>query len=99
MHHPILAIPNMMDTRFSLKGREKIQDPLLEQVTNDIAIFCGHYHVEDHSRNENITQYITPAASYQVEKDLKEIKVHNNSFGYRMIELYIDQVSSEVILF
>ncbi|WP_378177000.1 metallophosphoesterase family protein [Aquimarina sp. SS2-1] len=97
VHHPILAIPNMMDKRFSLKRREKIQD-VLEQVPNDITIFCGHYHMEDHYRYKNITQFITPAASYQIEKNPKEIKVHNNVFGYRVIELLEDQILTEVIL-
>ncbi|WP_299437735.1 metallophosphoesterase [uncultured Aquimarina sp.] len=98
IHHPVLAIPAIVDKRFSLKGREKIQS-LLEQVINDIIIFCGHYHMEDYRSYENITQYITPAGSYQVEKDIEEIKVHGNTFGYRIIELNKDKIDTEVVLF
>ncbi|MFD2565367.1 metallophosphoesterase family protein [Aquimarina rubra] len=98
IHHPILAIPNIMDKRFYLKGRERIQ-ALLHKVDNDIIIFCGHYHMEDHCIHKNITQFVTPAASYQIEKDPKEIKVHNRTFGYRIIELDEDQLYTELILF
>ncbi|WP_298544000.1 metallophosphoesterase [uncultured Aquimarina sp.] len=98
IHHPIVPIPAIIDKKFALQGREKIQN-LLEQTANDITIFCGHYHMEDHRSYKNITQYITPAASYQVEKDLKEIKVHSSTFGYRIIELHKDQIHTEVVLF
>ncbi|WP_299261325.1 metallophosphoesterase family protein [uncultured Aquimarina sp.] len=98
IHHPILPIPTVIDTRFALKNREKIQDAL-QEVPNDITVFCGHYHMEDYRSYENITQYITPAASYQVEKDPEEIKVHNNTFGYRVIELHNEQIYTEVVLF
>jgi len=98
IHHPVLKIPTMIDQKFSLEGREKIQE-VLQQISNDITIFCGHYHMNDTRNAEHITQYITPAASYQVEKDSKEIKVHANGFGYRIIELDKDQLSTEVIMF
>ncbi len=98
IHHPILSIPAIIDKKFALKGRQKIKDLLLN-IDNNITIFSGHYHMEDYSNYRNISQYITPAASYQVEKNPKEIKVHNNSFGYRIIELQKDCVNTEVILF
>ncbi|WP_405205657.1 metallophosphoesterase family protein [Aquimarina sp. LLG6339-5] len=98
IHHPILEIPAIIDQKFYLKGREKIQT-LLEQASSDITIFCGHYHMEHHCTYKNITQFITPAGSYQVEKNPEEIKVHNNNFGYRIIELTKDKMDTEVVLF
>ncbi|WP_299213954.1 metallophosphoesterase [uncultured Aquimarina sp.] len=98
IHHPILEIPAVIDKRFSLKGREKIQT-LLQEIPNTITIFCGHYHMKDRRSDKNITQYITPAGSYQVEKDPDEIKVHSSTFGYRIIELDKDQMHTEVVLF
>ncbi|AXT56117.1 metallophosphoesterase family protein [Aquimarina sp. MMG015] len=98
IHHPVLPIPAIIDKKFSLKGREKIQT-LLEKNPNEIILFSGHYHMEDYQKFNNIMQYITPAASYQVEKDPNEIKVNNNSFGYRVIELHKDQLFTEVITF
>ncbi|WP_158596981.1 metallophosphoesterase [Aquimarina sp. BL5] len=98
IHHPIVEIPSIIDKKFALKGREKIQ-ALLQEVSNDVTIFSGHYHMQDHRHYKNITQYITPAGSYQVEKDPKEIKVHSNTFGYRIIELNKDQINTDVVLF
>ncbi|MBW1295546.1 metallophosphoesterase family protein [Aquimarina litoralis] len=98
IHHPIIPIPVLMDKKFFLKGKEKIQS-ILEEYHNDITIFSGHYHMNNHQIYKNIHQYVTPAVSYQVEKDLDEIKVHSNSFGYRIIELQKDQLFTEVVLF
>ena len=98
IHHPILKIPTIIDQKFYLKGREKIQ-ALLEQTSNDITIFCGHYHMEDYRTYKNISQFVTPAGSYQVEKNLEEIKVNNKTFGYRIIELTKDKMDTEVVLF
>ncbi|WP_170837103.1 metallophosphoesterase family protein [Aquimarina amphilecti] len=98
IHHPILPIPAIIDKKYFLQGREKIQ-ALLQKIPNEIILFSGHYHMEDYRKCNNVIQYITPAASYQVEKDLNEIKVHNNSFGYRIIELNKDNIQTEVVLF
>jgi len=86
IHHPILAIDAEVDNRFALKERNRIKTKLLN-LENDVIIFCGHYHFEDESNNDNIRQYTTPASSYQVEKIPNEIKVNNDTFGYRIIEL------------
>jgi len=98
IHHPILAIEAEVDRQFSLKERNTIKTELLN-LDNDVTIFCGHYHLEDERRNGNIWQHITPASSYQVEKVLNEIKVNNDTFGYRVIEFHQKEISTELILF
>ncbi|MDB4292806.1 metallophosphoesterase [Maribacter sp.] len=98
IHHPILALDAEVDKRFALKGRDKIKTELLD-LKNDVSIFCGHYHLEDKKKNGTVRQYITPASSYQVEKIPDEIKVNNESFGYRIIELDKEELRTELVLF
>lgn len=98
IHHPILAVDVEVDKRFALKERDRIKTELLG-FENDVTIFCGHYHFEDERKNGNIRQFITPASSYQVEKIPNKIKVNNNSFGYRIIQINKKEISTELILF
>jgi Icc protein len=98
IHHPILSIDAEVDKQFALKERNKIKIELLN-LENDVSIFCGHYHFEDERSNGNIRQYITPASSYQVEKIPNEIKVNNDTFGYRTIELNKKEINTELVIF
>lgn len=98
IHHPILAVDAEVDKRFALKERNRIKTELLN-FENDVIIFCGHYHFEDEKNNDNIRQYITPASSYQVEKIPNEIKVNNDTFGYRIIELNKKEINTDLIMF
>jgi len=98
VHHPVLSVDSEMDRVYPLKDREKLEILLLESKKR-ITIFCGHYHFEDCSQLENITQFITPSASIQVEKIIGEIRFNPNTFGYRIIELTNDDLNTELILF
>ncbi|WP_350293952.1 metallophosphoesterase [uncultured Croceitalea sp.] len=98
IHHPILPISAEVDKQFALKGRHLIENELLG-IKSKVTIFSGHYHLEDKKTKENIVQYITPASSYQVEKITDEIRVHKDSFGYRIIEFDKTEMKSNVILF
>ena len=98
IHHPILAVEAEVDKRFALKERNRIKTELLN-FENDVTIFCGHYHFEDERSNGNIRQYITPASSYQVENIPNEIKVNNDAFGYRIIELNKKEIKTDLIMF
>jgi len=98
VHHPILATGSQIDIQFSLEGREKLENELLN-IKNEVTIFCGHYHCADERRKANVLQYITPASSYQVEQLPDEIKVNKDGFGYRIIELNKMEISTEVVMF
>lgn len=98
IHHPILAIDAEVDKRFALKERNRLKTELLN-FKNDVTIFCGHYHFKDERSNGNIRQYITPASSYQVKKLPNEIKVNNDTFGYRIIELNKKGINTDLIMF
>lgn len=98
IHHPILGVDTKVDKQFALKNRNLLKTEL-QNLENDVVIFCGHYHFEDEKSNSNIRQYITPASSYQVEKIPDEIKVNSTTFGYRIIELNKNEINTEVIMF
>ncbi|MDH7445791.1 metallophosphoesterase family protein [Aquimarina sp. 2201CG14-23] len=98
IHHPILAINAAVDKKYALKNRLKIKE-ILFNIKNEITIFSGHYHFNDKSIDNNITQYVTAASSYQVEKLPNEIKLNNETFGYRIIELSKNEITTNLVSF
>ena len=97
VHHPILKINTVVDERYPLKGREKIKSAL-HKIQNEITLFCGHCHTSDVRTEDNITQIMTTAASYQVEKNLEKIILNTEFFGYTIIEIERDKVNFEPII-
>jgi Icc protein len=98
IHHPILETNSTPQKEYPLEGSEKIKDELL-QFNKDVYIFCGHLHIRDERTEGNITQFITPAACYQIKKYSNTTEKDNISFGYRVIEINNSELSSEVIMF
>lgn len=98
VHHPIFSIDVEADRQFALKGREQLKLLLLESNL-EIVIFCGHYHMPDHSTIGNIQQYITPASSVQIIKNSNEIILSGETFGYRVIDIGDHGIETELIIF
>ena len=98
IHHPILAVHAEVDKLYALEGRDRLKAELLN-IPNAVSVFSGHYHFEDEHILDNIRQVITPAASFQVEKIPNEIKTHNQTFGYRIIELGEGEIESSLVMF
>ncbi|TRW23989.1 hypothetical protein FMM05_12590 [Flavobacterium zepuense] len=97
IHHPILAVATGMDSIYPLKNRDALRT-LLHQLSNDVTIFCGHYHMPDKQQVGNIVQYITPATSFQVKKASDTIEVNTDSFGYRIITLKPQSVTTQLLI-
>lgn len=95
VHHPILGLGLKVDEIGMLQNREEVK-ALLENMSQDITVFCGHYHMESSTHYKNIHQYITPAVSYQIEKDKETISIDNQLFGYCVITIDQQQISSKV---
>ena len=95
IHHPIIGLNLKVDEIGKLKNREDLIK-VLEEVPNEIAIHCGHYHMESTLVYKNITQYITPAVAFQIEKNISEIKINTAISGYRIILIENNELSSEV---
>ncbi len=98
IHHPILSINTPVDKLYPLKNREQLKSILLE-YKKDVAVFCGHYHMNDVKELKNIKQITTQSLSFQLEKNSAEIKVDNSNFGYRILEIYDDKIETHLIIF
>lgn len=98
IHHPVLEIETPVDKAYPLKNRDALKSILL-QFKNQVTIFCGHYHMNDEQRFENINQYTTQSLSYQMVKHADEIEVDHLNFGYRIIELDDRIISTQVVNF
>lgn len=97
IHHPVLAVDTPVDRLYPLKNRAQVKDMLL-MCHNEISIFCAHYHMPDTQTYHNIKQYITPAASYQIKKQAADIEVDTGHYGYRLINIDEERITSKIIL-
>ena len=86
IHHPILAVDTPADHMYPLEERAEVKQILLHS-NKAITLFCGHYHMPDERSEGPIKQFITPAASFQIIKEVQELKMDNSVFGYRLIHL------------
>lgn len=98
IHHPVLAIDTPMDKKYPLKNREAVQQ-CLSASGKPIAVFCGHYHMQDERIVNAIHQYVTPAASFQIEKFADALVMDGGEFGYRIIELDKGSIDTRVKMF
>lgn len=97
IHHPILGLNLKVDEIGKLTNREELI-LLLEKSTVEITIYCGHYHMESKLTHKKLTQFITPAVSYQIKKKTDAIEIDTSIFGYRVIELERENLFSEIQL-
>ncbi|HOZ74847.1 MAG TPA: metallophosphoesterase [Flavobacterium sp.] len=96
LHHPILSVASAVDRKYPLENRVELQELLLRHQ-QPVTIFCGHYHIEDETSQENIRQFVTPAVSYQIKKNTVDIEGDASYFGYRMIYVDGSSIETEVI--
>ncbi len=98
LHHPIMGLGLAVDKIGGLEnGREVLS--LLAASPQKITVFCGHYHMESEVIHNNITQYITPAVSFQIEKQPNKIEINTAVFGYRIISLEENKIHSKTKFF
>jgi len=95
IHHPILKIDTAMDKIYPLQNRDALRS-ILHQLYNDVFVFCGHYHMPDYLEIGNVRQYITPSTSFQIKKESDFIDINTNSFGYRIITLDYNNVTTHL---
>lgn len=99
IHHPVLEVNTGMDVTYPLKNRNTVKELLLSSK-EPVTIFCGHYHMHHSHIEGHITQYITPAVSFQVQKqEQKKVIPYNGDFGYRVIELSNNSLTTYLQLY
>lgn len=98
IHHPVLGVDTPLDAKYPLHGRDVIAG-VLHNAGKPITIFCGHYHMPDVQHTGNITQYITPAASYQIIKNATGVAKDNSTFGYRLITINDTKLTTILLMY
>jgi Icc protein len=86
IHHPVLRVPSVVDDKYPLKNRDEVKRILLDSGA-PVSVFCGHNHTEHETFEENITQYMTPAVSYQILKNEPRVIADVSYTGFRIIGL------------
>jgi len=97
IHHPVIGFNTGMDTIYPLQNRDAVE-AILQQAPNEVYVFCGHYHMADVRTRKNITQYTTPATSFQVKKEAPDIEIYSGNFGYRLIIIDKYNVNTQLYL-
>jgi 3',5'-cyclic-AMP phosphodiesterase len=66
LHHPVIAVDTPLDRLgAALHDREQVK-ACLQECNKNVALFCGHYHMQDAVAEGVIRQLVTPAPSYQI---------------------------------
>jgi 3',5'-cyclic-AMP phosphodiesterase len=97
IHHPVLPVDTAMDRKYPLIGRETTGE-ILQHAGKPLTIFSGHYHMDDAQTLGNITQYITPAVSFQIRRGT-EVAFDTSFFGYRLVTFNETGVTTELVHF
>jgi|SRR5579871_136000 len=99
VHHPIFAVASPFDESSggALVRRKDLQR-ILADSKRRIDIFCGHYHMSDTASFGNVTQHLTPAGCYQIEKSPARLELDVRQFGYRLIALDGSKVETETVM-
>lgn len=95
IHHPVLGLETGMDTIYPLKNRDEAV-AILQQCRQPVNVFCGHYHMPDKRSEGKVTQYITPAVSFQVKKFSPAIEIKAGNFGFRIITITETTVTTQL---
>lgn len=96
IHHPVLEVKTPIDRRHPLQNRAELYEVLADS-SKDIEIFSGHYHMNDEKKVGKISQVITLSSVFQVIKDAEEIDIDASFFGYRIITLNKESITSETV--
>jgi 3',5'-cyclic-AMP phosphodiesterase len=95
IHHPVLGFETGMDRIYPLKNRDEVA-AILQTSNQPVNVFCGHYHMPDKRTQGKLTQYITPAVSFQVKKFSPTIEIKAGNFGFRLITLTETAVTTQL---
>jgi 3',5'-cyclic-AMP phosphodiesterase len=96
VHHPVLYVDTPVDHLYPMQNRAELK-AVLDASGKKVDVFCGHYHLPHQQTESKISQYITPAASYQIIENASKITISDGPFGYRLIRLHADKMDTELI--
>lgn len=96
IHHPVLPVDTWVDKQYPLKNRGAVKN-ILHTHEGDVTIFCGHYHMDHVQTVENITQYVSPAASFQIQQDPDTFVADTSKTAYQLIHISDGTVQRELV--
>ena len=75
-----------MDENYRLENATDVIDILSRYSEElDIAVYCGHYHIEDERAAAGVTQYVCPSLYVQIDPSSADFCVLSTVPGYRFI--------------
>ncbi len=99
MHHPPFKVGMpFMDKKHGHRDMKTITG-LLTGYSNNITVFCGHYHIEKTIRYQNILLQITPSCFYQLDQNTTKFKVAHHRIAMRIIEHKTSRIATSVHYF
>ncbi len=98
IHHPVLDCGTILDLLYPLQNRDRVREVLSESEKH-ISIFCGHYHTSHRQNVGNLSQYVTSSAVLQIKQHSDKVETESADYGYRIIRLSPDNISTEGVLF
>ncbi len=98
IHHPVVQIDTPLDALYPLENRGAVKR-ILKAKAGAVTVFCGHYHMNDERREDNIRQITTQASSYQIVKQAGEVVIDTSEYGYRIIEIDEERISTRLVTF
>jgi len=99
MHHPPFKIGMpFMDKKHGHRDMKTITG-LLTGYSNNITVFCGHYHIEKTIRYKNILLQITPSCFYQLDQNATQFKVDHHRIAMRIIETKTSRIATTMQYF
>lgn len=97
VHHPPCLCGHLfMDSRYALKNWEEV-GRVLDKIPNLHSVFVGHYHSDmTINRGNGQIVYVTPAIQMQLDPDSSEFKILSREPGWRLIEYFDGELSTEL---
>lgn len=98
MHHPpIFSGSRHMEPKYMFTQISEFEALLQKHNTKEFYVFCGHYHLERVITKANLHLFISPSTYLQIDPETNQFQAMNDYYGYRMIYIHDDLVSSSVI--
>lgn len=97
IHHPVLACGcSTMDQKYPLENRTEVREELLRH-NHEVIIFAGHYHNDYYNVDNNITQYVTPSTTVQIERNTENLEFDKSTLAFRVIDINENEYSTHVV--
>ena len=97
-HHPIVEIESKWIDKHVAYNSNLLIDLMHSYDNLQFSVFSGHVHQEFHKVIKNVNIFTTPSTCYQFKPNSDEYCIDDKlSYGYRVIDLHDNIISTKVI--